>query len=279
MKHKNQNLLSKDYAAQLGEEFVTLVEIIAALRGPQGCPWDKEQTQSSLTQYAIEEAFELAEAIESGNQQEIKDELGDFMFQVILQAQVAQDEKHFRLTDVMKNLGEKLVRRHPHVFSDVQVSGTEEVWKNWEQLKAKEKVKPVFSYPRNLPALQASYKIGVKSQGYKFDWENSSQVLEKVREELREVDEAFSHAKSASSPSDKDSHLEEEIGDLLFSIAQFARHNNIEPEQALRRANKKFEDRFNLVLKLAGGISKDDFAALPIEEKEKLWSQAKLHLK
>lgn len=239
MKHKNQNLLSKDYAAQLGEEFVTLVEIIAALRGPQGCPWDKEQTQSSLTQYAIEEAFELAEAIESGNQQEIKDELGDFMFQVILQAQVAQDEKHFRLTDVMKNLGEKLVRRHPHVFSDVQVSGTEEVWKNWEQLKAKEKVKPVFSYPRNLPALQASYKIGVKSQGYKFDWENSSQVLEKVREELREVDEAFSHAKSASSPSDKDSHLEEEIGDLLFSIAQFARHNNIEPEQALRRANKK----------------------------------------
>ena len=252
--------------SQLSQEFLTLVEIVAALRGPNGCPWDKEQTQGTLTQYAIEEAHELAEAIESGNQQEIKDELGDFFFQVLLQSQVASDEKHFNLSQVMKNLSEKLVRRHPHVFSDTKVKNTEEVWKNWETLKSQEKIKPVFSYPKNLPALQAAYKIGVKSKGYKFDWNSAGDVLEKVREELRETEEAISLQKKEK--------VEEEIGDLLFSIAQLARHWDLEPEQTLRKANKKFENRFNLVLKISGK-SKDEFAALPDSEKEELWKKAK----
>jgi tetrapyrrole methylase family protein/MazG family protein len=267
--------LSPQTAASLSKEFLTLVEIIAALRGPEGCPWDKEQTQSTLTQYAIEEAFELAEAIENGNQQEIKDELGDFFFQVLLQSQVAFDEKHFDLIQVMQNLSEKLVRRHPHVFSDVKVQNTEEVWKNWEQLKSLEKIKPVFSYPRNLPALQAAHKIGIKSKGYKFDWENAKDVLEKVREEFSETEEAFKDLQK--NPNAK-AHVEEEIGDLLFSIAQFARHLEIEPEQALRKANKKFEDRFNQVLSLAGPLSKEQFSALPSEQKERLWSSVKKSL-
>lgn len=281
MKHKDKIPLPADYSHNLSEQFLTLVQVVAALRGPEGCPWDKEQTQRSLTQYAIEEAFELAEAIESGNQHEIKDELGDFMFQVILQAQVAKDEKHFDLVDVMKNISEKLTRRHPHVFSDVQVSGTDDVWKNWEKLKAAEKVKPVFSYPRNLPALQAAYKIGVKSKSYQFDWDSAPEVLEKVREEFAETEEAFKDLSAHGASEKTRAHLEEEIGDLLFATAQLARHLNFEPEQCLRNANRKFEDRFNAVLKLAGEqqasgvISREEFAALPPAEKEKLWAQVK----
>jgi tetrapyrrole methylase family protein/MazG family protein len=253
------------------QEFQTLVEIVQQLRGPNGCPWDKEQTQRTLTQYAIEEAFELVEAIESQNQHEIKDELGDFLFQVILQAQVASDDRQFSLLDVIKNLNEKMIRRHPHVFGDDGAKTTTEVWKNWEKLKAKEqkeKPKPVFSYPRQMPALQAAQKIGGKTKRLKFDWNEPSEVLEKVQEEVGELKIEM----SASKPDMQ--KLEHEIGDVLFSVAQLARHLGLEPEQCLRTANRRFEDRFNEVLKLSGK-SLDEFPDLPLEEKEKLWIQAK----
>lgn len=256
-------------------EFQSLVEIVRKLRGPDGCPWDIEQTQKSLTQYAIEEAYELAEAIESEDQKNIKEELGDFLFQVVLQAQVAQDEKKFDLSEVIATLNEKMIRRHPHVFSDVKVKDSEEVLKNWEVLKSAEdkKAKPVFSYPRSMPALQAAYKIGVKTESYKFDWDNSSQVFEKVREEFLETEKALKDSLALDSEAHR-KELEHEIGDLLFSAAQLARHVNMEPEQCLRVANNRFEKRFNKVLELSG-LEKEAFAALSIDEKEELWNTAK----
>lgn len=274
----SNNHLKSPPTQALADEFVTLVETVAALRGPEGCPWDKEQTQKTLTQYAIEEAFELAEAIESGNQQEIKEELGDFLFQVLLQAQVAKDQNSFDLIAVIQNLKEKLIRRHPHVFSGVKVKNTEEVWQNWERTKSAEKTKPLFSYPINLPALQAANKIGIKTKGYRFDWNHADQVLTKVKEELAEFEGAQNQEEK-----------EEELGDLLFSVAQLARHSNIDPEAALRKANQKFQSRFEKVLQLADEKKNsstqasvnlmDFFSNLPDQEKELLWSRAKDHFR
>lgn len=259
------------------QAFQTLVEIVAKLRGPKGCPWDKEQTQKSLVPYVLEEAFELAEAIESNQQHSIKDELGDYLFQVVLQAQVAQDESKFNLQQVIENLSAKMIHRHPHVFGDIGDIGDkniDEVWQNWEKLKAKEKNEPtkIFSYPKNLPALLAALKIGGKTKRLKFDWQNSSEVFEKVKEEMHEVE-----AELQTKQQDKKA-LEHEIGDLLFSTAQLARHLDLDPEACLREANRRFESRFNEVLNLSQQ-SLEDFPKLSSEEKEKLWSRAKANLK
>jgi tetrapyrrole methylase family protein/MazG family protein len=266
--------------------FQTLVEIVAQLRGPQGCPWDKEQTQASLTQYAIEEAYELAEAIETGRQSEVAEELGDFLFQVVLQAQVAQDEGHFNLSDVIRRLNEKMIRRHPHVFGEASFKNSEEVWKNWDKVKGQEKAaepsRGLFSYPRSLPALQAAAKIGRKTETWKFDWKRPEEVLEKVKEELAETEQAlrdfrrdFPEGRMEPQAPGRD-ELEHEIGDLLFSTAQFARHVGLDPEACLRRANRRFEDRFQKVVTRAG-LSKEDFAGLPDEKKEQLWREIKDH--
>lgn len=254
-------------------EFKTLVEIVARLRGPDGCAWDKEQTQKTLTQYAIEEAFELVEAIEKNEPQEIKEELGDFLFQVILQAQVAQDEGSFSLLEVIKTLNEKMIRRHPHVFGESGSDATlQSVWKNWDKIKAQEnKDKPVFSYPKNLPALQAASKIGSKTKRLKFDWQKPEEVFEKVLEEVEELREEI------QKPQRSAAELEHEIGDVLFSVAQLARHLGLEPEQCLRTANRRFEERFLEVLKLSG-LPADQFTELAVEKKEELWKQAKQNL-
>src|SRR6185312_5667640 len=260
-------------------QFQSLVEIVAKLRGPDGCPWDKEQTQRTLTQYAIEEAFELVDAIESGNQGEICEELGDFLFQVILQAQVAKDEGHFNLTNVITGLNEKMLRRHPHVFGDVAVQSTEDVWKNWERLKAQEKAQKkadtstrIFSHPRHLPALQAAYKIGVKTERYAFDWDKPSEVFEKVQEEIQETKEALDHFSKSDTEKSRH-HLEHEIGDALFALSQLARHVDMEPEQCLREANRRFEQRFEIVLHFASVKYGPEFS-----EKEELWHRAKLEI-
>lgn len=249
-------------------EFNRLLEVVAKLRGPNGCPWDKEQTQRSLVQYILEEAYELVEAIETGEQRDICEELGDFLFQVVLQAQVAQDENHFSIVEVMKFLSDKMIHRHPHVFGDLGPQNIEQVWQNWDQLKAKEsaKTKPLFSYPRSMPALQAAHKIGVKSEGFKFDWENAAQVLEKVKEEMREVEQAFAAGDARN--------LKEEIGDLLFVIAQLARHSGLEAEECLREGNRKFERRFVQTLEFSK-LDKNGFRELTPAQKEKLWQLAK----
>ena len=252
----------------LFKQFKTLVEIVSTLRSPQGCPWDLAQTQKSLTQYAIEEAFELAEAIETQNQTEVCEELGDFLFQVILQAQVAEDEGKFDLNDVLRKLSEKMIARHPHVFSGTSPSSLEEIWKKWHQQKRAEKPekKRIFSYPVNLPALQAANKIGIQSKAFGFDWPSLEGVLNKVREETAELEEAL-----LTADRQKISH---ELGDLLFSIAQLARHLEIEPEQALRSHNRRFQMRFEKTVELAGG-DREAFLRLPSSQKEALWQEAK----
>jgi len=250
-------------------DFKTLVQIIEKLRGPDGCPWDKEQTQKSLTQYILEEAFELVEAIEGQNQKEICDELGDCLLQVVLQAQIAKDEGHFKIEDVIENLSEKMIRRHPHVFGETKAKNSEEVWRNWHTLKNQEnqkKQKPLFSYPQNLPALQAAHKIGRKTEGFRFDWPNAYEVFKKVQEEVDETQEALQ--------SKNKQELEHEIGDLLFSVAQLARHVQLDPEACLREANRRFEKRFTKVLELS---RKDqaEFQKLTPEEMNELWEEAK----
>jgi tetrapyrrole methylase family protein/MazG family protein len=259
--------------SELESELKSLVEIVARLRGPDGCPWDKEQTQKSLTPYIIEEAHELTEAIESGNTAEIKDELGDYLFQVVLQAQVAADEGQFTFSEVVSHLSTKLVRRHPHVFASAageQKPDIEEIWRVWQDIKKteaeKSKPKPLFNYPKTLPALQVAAKIGRKTQTYGFDWENAAQVLKKVEEELHETEVAMQQQDAKA--------IEEELGDLLFSVAQLARHSGLDPESVLRQGNRKFTSRFEKMLKISGE-SVESFAKLSNQRKEEIWSQAK----
>ncbi len=254
--------------------FSSLVEVVKSLRGPKGCPWDKEQTAKSLTPFIIEEAYELVEAIESGKQEEIVEELGDLLLQVVLQAQIANEEKDFSIDDVVEGIGSKLVRRHPHVFSNVKVKDSEEVLSNWEDIKRQEKKSKgakgkgpeKFNFPKYLPALQTSGKIGEKTKKYNFDWPNAQAVFAKVREEFNELENALNFSNS--------DHQLEELGDLLFSLAQLARHLKMDPEQTLRKTNKKFEKRFFKMKKLAGQMGKD-LKKLKTEELEILWQEIK----
>lgn len=264
---------------ELSKKFLALVDVVAKLRGPNGCPWDKEQTPQSLVKFILEEAFEVAEAIESGNKHEICDELGDYLFQVILQAQIAsenqQQDQHFDVGDVISSITEKMIRRHPHVFADVQVADSAEVKKNWEIIKAQEKSqnkhKPLFNYPKNLPALMAANKVGLKTANYGFDWHHVLDVIAKVEEELSEVKEALEEKNI--------SHIEHEIGDLLFSVAQLARHSKLDPEHCLREANRRFQNRFEHVLSSAKQLHQietaEQFTNLPDAKKEELWQHAK----
>ncbi|UYL09219.1 nucleoside triphosphate pyrophosphohydrolase [Bdellovibrio sp. SKB1291214] len=253
----------------------SLVEIVASLRGPDGCPWDKEQTHESLTQYAVEETFELVEAIESPSQDrdnKIKEELGDVLFQVVLHSQLASERGAFTLEDVIKTVAEKLVRRHPHVFGDVKVANSAEVVKNWEEIKKKEAgAKPDYALKvPPLPALQRAYKIGKRTEKYKFDWENVEGVMIKVEEEFDELREALDN--------DVESEIEHELGDVLFSLAQLGRHLKMEPEQVLRKGNSRFEERFNKMVEFAS-LEGKDWGKLSVEEKEQYWLKAKAALK
>lgn len=252
-------------------DFESLKYIIECLRGPDGCPWDREQTHQTLSRFAIEEAFELAEAIEIGNLEEMKGELGDVLFQVLLHSEIAKQAGLFQLEDVIETLSEKMVRRHPHVFTDQKVKNIDEVFQNWAEIKAKEKAaknkkEGLFPTPKGLPALQESLKIGEKTRDVSFDWQNAKQVLEKVEEEFNEVKVAMESGDSKA--------IQHELGDLLFSIAQLARQLKVDPEQALRTTNQRFRARFQGMLDI-GNHTMDEFRDLKSEAKEKLWDKAK----
>lgn len=255
------------------QEFNSLVEIVKHLRGPDGCPWDKEQTNNSLTQYAIEEAHELAEAIDRGQDAEIVEELGDLLLQVLLHSEIGRQEKKFELQDVIKGISEKMIRRHPHVFADSKVKDSTEVLAKWAEIKSSEKQttgdsdqNPFQSIPVHIPALIRAQKVGAKTVRYNFDWENIEDVVAKVDEELAELKEAIAH----KSKEDQ----QEELGDLLFSIVQLARHLNFDAEQSLRKTNKKFEFRF---MRMREIIKREgmDFKKLTVSELERFWKKAK----
>lgn len=253
--------------------FASLVQIMTSLRSKEGgCPWDLEQTHQTLVQYAIEEVFELTEAIENKNLKNLVEELGDVLLQVVFHSELGRQEGRFDIHDVIEGICTKLVTRHPHVFGDVKVAGSKDVLRNWDEIKKREKADrstAEFGIPQQLPALQRSHKIGVKTEGAKFDWPDASGVLAKVKEELAEVEEAVTFQSQ--------DRQDDEIGDLLFAVSQLARHLKLDPEQSLRRANRKFEARFFQMQKIAraNGL---DWNSLTLEQKEDLWSAAKKSL-
>lgn len=249
----------------------SLIEIVRGLRNPQGgCPWDLQQTNRSLTTHMIEEAHELVEAIESGSREHFIEELGDVLLQVILHSTIAEQEKLFTLTDVVEALNKKLVSRHPHVFSDASAANATEALANWDQQKAKEKLsKPpatTFEIPAGLPALQRSQKIGSRTKKFNFDWRTPQEVRAKMAEEMAELDEAL-----ASQNTDA---IQEELGDVLFTAAQLARHLDFDAEGSLRKANQKFETRFFKMKALAEKQNKS-LQNCTDSELEALWQQVK----
>ncbi len=254
-----------------------LIDVIAKLRSPDGgCPWDLAQTQETLIPYVIEEAYEVVDAIRSGNQDAIREELGDLLLQVVLQSQVASDEGKFTLTEVAQGITEKLIRRHPHVFGDVEVQNAEEVHQNWEKIKAAEKgetpqaakllSRKLSRYARTLPPLMAGMKISQKAAAAGFEWDNVEGVWAKFSEELAELKEALATEDQA--------HQEAELGDLLFTIINVARWHDLDPTAALQGTNQRFIQRLQKMEVFADRPLTD----YTIDELENFWQQAKAQI-
>jgi len=260
-------------ATTAGEKFTRLVEIMARLRAPDGCPWDREQDFDSIKPYTIEETYEVLEAIDERNWPHLSEELGDFMLQAVFYAQMASEQDLFSMGDCLDAINAKLVRRHPHIFGDGVANTAGEVKQRWDEIKFQEKAERgeaprrlLDSIPRNTPALVEAQQVSSKAAGAGFDWENIEQVFDKMHEELDELREA-----RESGTRDK---VEDEFGDILFVMVNIARFLKIDPEQALRRTNAKFRKRFNLV---EDGLSDRGrtLAESNIQEMEELWQQAK----
>jgi tetrapyrrole methylase family protein/MazG family protein len=251
-----------------------MAAISARLRAPDGCPWDRKQTHASLRPFALEEAYELVDAIERGTPADLAEELGDLFLQVILHAQLAAEEGTFDLTDVYRTLGAKIVRRHPHVFGDVEVRDAAEVLRNWEAIKADERTdaggapSPFAGIARALPALPASREIQERASSVGWDWPSIEGVWEKVAEELAELHEAADAGEVA-----RDERLHE-LGDVLFAMVNVARWLKLDPEEALRAANRRWIERYERVEALAASRG-DDLTALSPEAKDALWNEAK----
>ncbi len=266
-------------------EFSSLIKIVEALRSEQGCPWDKEQTHRSLATFAIEEAFELAEAIEANDRSEMISELGDLLLQVALHSQIAKENSlSFTVEDVIRSINEKMVRRHPHVFANVEAKDADQVLQNWAEIKAEERKNKAgpsktesFEIPPNLPSLMRAQKIGVKTKSQQFDWKNASEVMSKLEEELSELKQAIiDYEKNSDAANDPklQIEIEHEMGDLLFSAAQLARHLKLDAEQSLRVANQRFEKRFFKMMDLAQKSLKTDEKPTQLQL-EGFWSEVK----
>lgn len=281
--------VSHDEAARELQEFL---RIIAKLRDPQGgCPWDIKQTFASLKPLLIEEAYEVSDAVESGEAQ-VCEELGDLLSLVALFAQIAEERSAFSFAAIVRGISSKLVRRHPHVFGDVTAKTEEEVLKNWEAIKQEERKNAEKStkglldgLPRSLPALQRAHEVGERCARVGFDWSGSTDVAEKVREELNEFLEECGLASATQSsciPNKSATHtpnperMVEEFGDLLFSLAQYSRHLGFNAEEALAAANRKFLKRFHIVESLAEQeTGARSIAGLSAEKMQELWLKAK----
>ena len=261
-----QPLFERPKEARLKARFHDLVCIMRRLR--RGCPWDREQTPASLKKYILEEAYEVLETIEAEDWDGLREELGDFLFQVMFQAEIQAEAGRFDIEDVLAGIVAKMVHRHPHVFGDHDLTA-EQVAVNWEKLKQAEKgprASLFDGFTRGLPALLESYKIGKKAAKTGFDWPEPLRVLDKVEEEIAEIREAV-----AGGDADR---IREELGDLMFAVGNLVRKFGCEPEETLRAANRKFIDRYRTMEAIAAerGL---DFAALDLETQETLWEEAK----
>jgi XTP/dITP diphosphohydrolase/ATP diphosphatase len=252
------------------------IAIMARLRGPDGCPWDREQTFDSIRRHTLEETYEVFDAIERRAWPDLKDELGDLLLQVLFYAQMASEAGYFTIQDVAANLNEKLIRRHPHIFAGAQVADADAVLRNWEQIKLSEKKSSssnqnsmLDDIPRAMPAVLEAGKLGSRAAKVGFDWPDVNGLFEKLREEIGELKAELEHPASAhSTPA-----IEAEVGDLLFTAVNLARHLKVDPESALRLANAKFRRRFAAMETAAGGS--DALAASTPEQLDHLWNQAK----
>lgn len=252
------------------QEFDRLVEIIARLRDPiSGCPWDIKQTPSSLVPNFIEELYEVVEAIEDNDPESLKEELGDLMLHVIFQAQIAREESQFGLAEVLDGISDKLVRRHPHVFGDLDVNDAEAVKINWERIKKKEKShrKSVLEgVPRSLPALIYAQRIQEKAASVGFDWPDTEPIMAKLDEERAELEEALASGDGAL--------IREELGDMIFTLVNLARKLHIDAEAALKDCSRKFSKRFNHIEDHYESKGEDIHEA-SLEELDRIWDQAK----
>jgi MazG family protein len=253
-----------------------LREIVARLRAPDGCPWDKEQTHASLRGSLLEEAHEVVEAIEENDDAHLREELGDLLLQVVMHSQIASETGRFDFDGVAKEIGEKLIRRHPHVFGDATAADSGAVLQQWDAIKRAEKGNTHTSLldgvSKALPALIQAEKITKRAAKVGFDWPNAAQVIEKIREELAETEETLEAEKLAAP--DGHERLEEEIGDLLFSVVNLARKTRVEPEVALHRATGKFASRFRKVESVLSERGKR-FEESTLEELDVIWEEIK----
>ena len=271
------------------ELFSLLVDILAHLRSPEGCVWDREQDHNSIKKNMVEEAYEAVEAIENKDYQSLKEELGDLLLQVIFHSQIAIENNEFNLSDVIKEIIKKLYRRHPHVFGDKNFTSPQEVLISWEEIKKKErknnpkKTESIFNdIPKILPALHYAYEIQNRASRLGFDWDETGLIFDKINEEINELTLEFKKS-SLQMPIDyknsKESlnnilQIKDELGDLLFSLVNLSRHLNLDIEECLKQTCSKFIKRFNEIEKLASSRNLD-FKNLPLNDKDKLWDEVK----
>jgi len=267
-------------------ELDKLIEVMAVLRGPDGCPWDKKQDYHSIKENIIEEAYEVVEALEKNDIEAFKEELGDLLLQVVFESQMAYEKGDFDLADVARILREKLIRRHPHVFAEVDVDGSEEVLRNWERIKEEEKQEKnqlkslLDKFNQGQSALNQAYDIQKIAAEVGFDWDNLEPVLDKIEEEFGECKEIIGanpdntlFSEESLSP-EKQNELEKEIGDLIFAVVNFARFNNINPELALLKTILKFKNRFKFIEQSINN-EQSEFKDYNLEQLDEFWNQAK----
>ena len=263
--------------ASAGEWFERLVGVQARLRGEGGCPWDREQTHRTLRTYLIEEAYEVLEALEAGDDQKFAEEMGDLLLQIVFHSQIAREEGRFDVRDVIREIHDKMVRRHPHVFGEKKAKDSAEVLKNWEQLKAEErkaqgkiagekKESLLDGVSRALPATLEGFQLTRRAARIGFDWEKAEDVIEKVAEESAELRREIAEQETE--------RVEEEIGDLLFAAVNVARFLHVDPEIALKKANAKFAARFR-AMEVRAAESGRKLADVPRDEMERLWDAVK----
>jgi ATP diphosphatase len=261
--------------ARSADPLLEAIAIMARLRGPDGCPWDREQTFDSIKKHTLEETYEVFDAIERRCWPDLKDELGDLLLQVLFYAQMASEAGYFTLKDVAENLNDKLIRRHPHIFAGAQAADSDAVLRNWEQIKQSEKkssasqqTSMLDDIARTMPAMLEAGKLGSRAAKVGFDWPDIGGLFSKLQEETEEL-----KAELAPSSRDESSSVEEELGDLLFTAVNLGRHLKVDPESALRAANAKFRRRFVAMESAAGG--KEALAAATPPELDELWNRAK----